>query len=331
MSLAFQMVQEYNSGIVSTDDRPEYLLRLLMIVGAWITSHQPKATALNRQRWQALADLSEAIAAEFDTLDLRTLTSPSNWKDISKQKRSYWLELIDPAHRPGFVLSGKFGEWMQAGATKNVFADYESFWDYIGTPTGKDIKEQKKAAKQALVPVPAPQFVKYYDDVKRDRAKVEFRGRKLHVSEDGSTFSTALCKTVVSGDGWAIFVMAPDAELYAGSHVEGVFHHSTFLSGGAVTAAGEIAVDYGTVKVINSKSGHYRPTRRNMHALVSRLPGIPDDAIILPDFAQKPAPAFTVGDFRRDINCTALVKRDDVIKAIPFPNPTPDWVLQVAP
>lgn len=48
--------------------------------------------------------------------------------------------------------------------------------------------------------------------------------------------------------------------IYAGSHEEGYFHHSSFLAGKPVSAAGEIEVNNGILKTITDKSGHYRPT-----------------------------------------------------------------------
>jgi hypothetical protein len=74
-------------------------------------------------------------------------------------------------------------------------------------------------------------------------------------------FDTSYDKTLHSGSGYAIFVVGPDQDLYAGSHIGGVFHHSNFLREGAVMAAGEIKTDgNGQITELSSKSGHYRPT-----------------------------------------------------------------------
>ncbi|KAK1365356.1 IQ domain-containing protein IQM3 [Heracleum sosnowskyi] len=42
--------------------------------------------------------------------------------------------------------------------------------------------------------------------------------------------------------------------------VEGGFHHSSFLAGGATLAAERLVINNGTLKSISAYSGHYRPT-----------------------------------------------------------------------
>lgn len=56
------------------------------------------------------------------------------------------------------------------------------------------------------------------------------------------------------------FVIGPDESVYAGPHVDSEFHHSSFLSGGAVISAGEIETNAkGKVIKISNRSGHYKP------------------------------------------------------------------------
>jgi hypothetical protein len=66
-------------------------------------------------------------------------------------------------------------------------------------------------------------------------------------------------ESVHSGDDIAIFVMGLDGKIYIGSHELGIFHHSSFLAGGPVAAAGEIVIKDGVILLITAKSGHYRP------------------------------------------------------------------------
>ena len=80
------------------------------------------------------------------------------------------------------------------------------------------------------------------------------------LKRNGHAFDTSFEKTLHSGNGYAIFVIAPDHNLYSGSHIGGVFHHSSFLGEGATVAAGEIKTDpNGKIVELSSKSGHYRP------------------------------------------------------------------------
>jgi hypothetical protein len=58
----------------------------------------------------------------------------------------------------------------------------------------------------------------------------------------------------------AIFVMDEQGNIYASKvHAPGEFHHSSFLAGEPVAAAGEIRVTNGALEFISDRSGHYQP------------------------------------------------------------------------
>ncbi|KAJ8615217.1 hypothetical protein MRB53_034589 [Persea americana] len=65
---------------------------------------------------------------------------------------------------------------------------------------------------------------------------------------------------------------------------KGVFHHSSFLAGGATLAAGRFTAENGKLKAISAYSGHYRPTEENLNAFLSYLEqnGIKLDEIEIP-------------------------------------------------
>jgi hypothetical protein len=59
---------------------------------------------------------------------------------------------------------------------------------------------------------------------------------------------------------YAIFVMGEDGTLYLSKYSEvGKFHHSSFLGGKPISAAGEIIIEKGIIKEVNNASGHYKP------------------------------------------------------------------------
>lgn len=89
------------------------------------------------------------------------------------------------------------------------------------------------------------------------------------VKREGKPYSTEKEATAHSGRGWAIFVIDPRGQLYSASHIRGRFHHSSFLNGGAVMAAGEIKTDpSGKIIELSNKSGHYHPTvEQNLNLL----------------------------------------------------------------
>jgi hypothetical protein len=56
-----------------------------------------------------------------------------------------------------------------------------------------------------------------------------------------------------------IYVWDMHSRLYINRKVPGRFHHSSFVAGGAVKAAGSIVVEDGVLKQLTTWSGHYRP------------------------------------------------------------------------
>ncbi|KAK6914733.1 hypothetical protein RJ641_019850, partial [Dillenia turbinata] len=59
--------------------------------------------------------------------------------------------------------------------------------------------------------------------------------------------------------------------LYAGQKKKGLFQHSSFLSGGATTAAGRLVAHNGILEAIWPYSGHYRPTEENFMGFINFL------------------------------------------------------------
>lgn len=113
-----------------------------------------------------------------------------------------------------------------------------------------------------------------------------------------------------------------DAYVFSYTHMAGYKHHSSFLGGAPVMAAGEWIVDgSGKVLVITAKSGHYMPKWENLHRMVVRLSDIPGDAIIRPNMMDHQTGGntikfYTVNDFRsRNIMATPL-RKDAVLNAI---------------
>ena len=112
--------------------------------------------------------------------------------------------------------------------------------------------------------------VAYLDEQQRQQYKLTVQDGKIYNAK-GELFDTASAATVLGG-GKAIFVMDHDGNMYAStSHAVGKFHHSSFLAGQPVAAAGEIEVHNGEVTVVNRKSGHYRPTESQLNQVAEHL------------------------------------------------------------
>ncbi|CAL2107904.1 conserved hypothetical protein [Tenacibaculum sp. 190524A02b] len=105
-----------------------------------------------------------------------------------------------------------------------------------------------------------PYSVKYLDVVERQKYKVTIRNKKLY-NNKGNLIDT---KNAGNNTGYienAIFVMDKDGTIYLSNFYQArYFHHSSFLAGASVSAAGEIKVVNGIIKEINLSSGHYEPT-----------------------------------------------------------------------
>jgi len=68
-----------------------------------------------------------------------------------------------------------------------------------------------------------------------------------------------------------MFVMDTEGKVYAGPQKFAEFHHSSFLAGKPVAAAGEIEVIDGTLTSYSGKSGHYKPTQEQLGQFTSEL------------------------------------------------------------
>jgi hypothetical protein len=96
-------------------------------------------------------------------------------------------------------------------------------------------------------------------------------GPSLTYGEPPQPFDTANLVSKASGPGYAIFVMDAQGNIYAGQHRVGLFHHSSFLAGRDVAAAGEMKVTGGRLTHLTAKSGHYFPTPENTWQVVKEL------------------------------------------------------------
>lgn len=113
--------------------------------------------------------------------------------------------------------------------------------------------------------------VRYLDEKELASRRLVIHDGKLY-DVYGRPFDTTRAHAHFSGKGRAIFVMDRYGNLYANSkHVVGEFHHSSFLRGGEVAAAGDVEVKDGVLKAISRHSGHYRPGPEALRQAIDRL------------------------------------------------------------
>ncbi|MET3134153.1 hypothetical protein AAKU55_004448 [Oxalobacteraceae bacterium GrIS 1.11] len=118
-----------------------------------------------------------------------------------------------------------------------------------------------------------PAGVAYLNGEERKQVliSIDNEGRSWRTSKNGVLpFDTNGWQSTGFPD-YGAFVMATDGTMYSHEHVENEFHHSSFLAGDAVLAAGMIRAKDGWITVLDPKSGHYKPRLQDFFKLVSVL------------------------------------------------------------
>ncbi|CAN4117290.1 unnamed protein product [Withania somnifera] len=222
--------------------------------------------------WQAIdyARLNHSTISFFNYLKPETAVSRWNrvslnaskvGKGLSRDAEAqllafqHWIEAIDPRHRYGHNLHIYYEEWCKTDAGQPFF-----FWLDLGDGRKVDLKECPRAKLQKqCIKYLGPQERQYYEYIIAE-------GQILH-KLTGNLLDTTKGPP---GTKW-IFVMSTSKRLYAGEKKKGMFHHSSFLAGGAALAAGRLVVQDGSVKSISPYSGHYRPTDDSLDTFLSIL------------------------------------------------------------
>jgi hypothetical protein len=156
---------------------------------------------------------------------------------------------------------------------EDLFRGAKTLWGW----SDEDVERYRE-----LVANPEPERwkVKYLRDP-AERERYAVRPGPVWLDADGRPFDTTNMTSKASGPGFAIFVMDLEGRVYAGAHRVGLFHHSSFLAGGNVAAAGELRVQNGKLLDVTAKSGHYLPGEREtaiflreLHAAGAVLTGV---------------------------------------------------------
>ncbi|KAJ4903043.1 calmodulin-binding family protein [Raphanus sativus] len=159
---------------------------------------------------------------------------------------------IDPRHRYGHNLHFYYDVWSASMSAQPFF-----YWLDVGD--GKDINLEHHPRS-----VLQKQCIKYLGPMEREAYEVIVEdGRLMYKQNMTLVSSTEESKT--------IFVLSTTRTLYVGQKKKGVFQHSSFLSGGATTAAGRLVARDGVLEAIWPYSGHYQPTEDNFNEFISFL------------------------------------------------------------
>ncbi|WCJ34343.1 IQ calmodulin-binding motif family protein [Euphorbia peplus] len=178
-------------------------------------------------------------------------------KDAKAQKLAFqhWIEAIDPRHRYGHSLHIYYEEWCQTNSGQPFF-----YWLDIGDGKELDLQDCPRSKLRQ-------QCIKYLGPQERENYEyIVVEGKIVH-KLTGNFLDTG---SGGKGTKW-IFVMSTTKKLYIGQKKKGLFHHSSFLAGGATLAAGRLMSENGILKSISPYSGHYRPTEDVFDSFISFL------------------------------------------------------------
>ncbi|KAJ8753954.1 hypothetical protein K2173_001852 [Erythroxylum novogranatense] len=178
-------------------------------------------------------------------------------QDAKAQKLAFqhWIEAIDPRHRYGHNLHLYYEEWCKADSGQPFF-----YWMDVGDGKKLDLKDCTRSELQQ-------QSIKYLGPQEREHYEYTVSEGKIIHKLSGNLLDTFKGEKATK---W-IFVMSASKRLYLGKKKKGMFHHSSFLAGGATLAAGRLTAAQGIIQSISPYSGHYRPTDASFDCFLSLL------------------------------------------------------------
>lgn len=229
---------------------------------------------LVEQSWWKLLDFAELKRSSVSFFDLeKNETAISRWsrartkaakvgKGLLKNDRAqklalqHWLEAIDPRHRYGHNLHFYYIKWLDCQSREPFF-----YWLDIGE--GKEVNPVEKCPRSKL----QQQCIKYLGPNERKAYEVMVEDGKFLYRQNRDLLHTI----GEPADAKWIFVLSTSKTLYVSKKKKGEFQHSSFLAGGATSAAGRLVVENGSLKAVWPHSGHYRPTQENFNEFISFL------------------------------------------------------------
>uniref|UniRef100_J3N2K6 Uncharacterized protein n=1 Tax=Oryza brachyantha TaxID=4533 RepID=J3N2K6_ORYBR len=250
-------------------------VRLQKVYKSFRTRRQlADCAVLVEQRWWKLLDFALLKRNSVSFFDIeKPETAVSRWsrarmraakvgKGLSKDEKAqklalqHWLEAIDPRHRYGHNLHYYYHCWLHCESKQPFF-----YWLDVGE--GKDVNLEEHCPRWKL----HKQCIKYLGPKERESYEVIVEDSRLMYKLNRQIVDTTKSR---KGSKW-IFVLSTCKTLYIGEKQKGTFQHSSFLAGGATSAAGRLVVEDGNLKAVWPHSGHYRPTEQNFQEFMNFL------------------------------------------------------------
>ncbi len=186
-----------------------------------------------------------------DMLDSRTTRLEMKFRKMAdhgvEMCESYSFELLDPLHRIGPEVKVYVDTWLST--------DIPNYFIFLETVEYEPLLSRFCTFKN--------QVKYYYSDEERSGHRLEFKDGIAYMK--GLPFDTGRSLSLYSDEeGFAIFTVGLDEEIYANSHIKYRIHHSSEFAGGEVLGAGEVKAIDGKILHISNKSGHYSPKHKEM-------------------------------------------------------------------
>lgn len=182
----------------------------------------------------------------------------------------YVLESLDSRHRYGRCLKLYHARWTEDVRKGKVDAD-QGFFEWFDLGEGREADAGGSCSRDELEMM----TVEFCDEMERKLYEVDF-------SVDPATKTLQLLYTTTKEPvkaparrigksklktNW-MFVWDLSRKFYVGYKSTGAFHHSSFVAGQPVLAAGTLATDdNGTLIALARRSGHYKPSVKHMYSL----------------------------------------------------------------
>ncbi|KAJ3673390.1 hypothetical protein LUZ60_006764 [Juncus effusus] len=269
------MKDELQQEILVESPKHDAAVKLQKVYKSFRTRRQlADCAVLAEQQWWKLLDFALLKRSSVSFFEYQKPESAiSKWsrartraakvgKGLSKDEKAqklalqHWLEAIDPRHRYGHNLHFYYDSWLHCESKQPFF-----YWLDVGE--GKEVNLDEKCDRLKL----QQQCIKYLGPKEREVYEVIIEDGKLMYKNSRQLINTG----AGTKDAKWIFVLSTSRNLYAGQKKKGKFQHSSFLAGGATSAAGRLEAENGNLKAIWPHSGHYHPTEENFQEFMSFL------------------------------------------------------------
>jgi hypothetical protein len=251
--------------------------------------------------WDALCELVKEVKGEADQLNLKLLTNPfERATSLIMTNAGPWLERVSQDHLRGHDTEDYWREWLGSNGAHD-------FWGYLSSLGAQGIAFDRIKYKEKSQ---LYRWEIYWDQGFWKRRKNKVLADTTYAAGDPKMAKWITIDAVAASPpvpagapatqlfpqaSMGTFVVDFDFKLYI-RHEGRYWHHSSFLSGQPVMAAGLICIRQGVIRIITPESGHYKPSMQNMRRFVDKYREQLRSCVIMPDPANY-GDFYTVSDF----------------------------------